>query len=127
MVLFTQESASKEGLFTLEEYGERMMKRQRDARWLDAELEGAEDCRAIVGFPLILSVPSHIPIQAIYPNLNLFWSNSMVKSLAQGEINKSSFLFCPCIAYLPPSSNKRPSDELEKVVEPISKFLTTFI
>ncbi len=53
MVLFTQESASKEGLFTLEEYGERMMKRQRDARWLDAELEGAEDCRAIVGFPLI--------------------------------------------------------------------------
>lgn len=26
VVLFTQESASKEGLFTLKEYGERMMK-----------------------------------------------------------------------------------------------------
>ena len=43
MVLFTQESASKEGLFTLKEYRARMMKGQRDARWLDAELEGAED------------------------------------------------------------------------------------
>jgi hypothetical protein len=50
VVLFTQESASKEGLFTLKEYGERMMKGQRDARWLDAELEGAEDYRAIAGF-----------------------------------------------------------------------------
>ena len=50
MVLFTQESASKEGLFTLKEYGARMMKGQRDVRWLDAELEGAEDFRAIVGF-----------------------------------------------------------------------------
>ena len=42
-----------EGLFTLKEYGERMMKGQWDVRWLDAELEGAEDCRAIVGFPLL--------------------------------------------------------------------------
>jgi hypothetical protein len=61
VVLFTQESASKEGLFTLKEYGERMMKGQWDARWLDAELEGAEDCRAIVGFPLLdgrFQVPS---------------------------------------------------------------------
>ena len=40
MALFTQESASKESLFTLKEYGARMMKGQRDARWLDAELEG---------------------------------------------------------------------------------------
>ena len=53
MVLFTQESASKEGLFTLKEYGARMMKGQRDARWLNAELEGAEDCRAVAGFPLL--------------------------------------------------------------------------
>ena len=29
-----------------------MMKGQWDARWLDAVLEEAEDCRAIVGFPL---------------------------------------------------------------------------
>ena len=43
----------KQGFFTLKEYGARMMKGQRDVRWLDAELEGAEDCRAIVGFPLI--------------------------------------------------------------------------
>ena len=53
MVLFTQESASKEGLFTLKEYGERMMKGPRDARWLDAELEGAEDYRAIAGCSLL--------------------------------------------------------------------------
>ena len=52
MVLFTQESASKEGLFTLKEYGDRMMKGQRDAGWIDAVLEEAEDYRAIVGFSL---------------------------------------------------------------------------
>ena len=28
----------KQGLFTLKEYGVRMMQGQRDARWLDAEL-----------------------------------------------------------------------------------------
>ena len=28
----------KQGLFTLKEYGARMMQGQRDARWLDAEL-----------------------------------------------------------------------------------------
>ena len=43
----------KQGLFTLKEYRARMMKGQRDARWLDAELEGVEDCRAIVGFSLL--------------------------------------------------------------------------
>ena len=39
MVLFTQESASKEGLFTLKEYGARMVKGQRDARWLDGSTQ----------------------------------------------------------------------------------------
>ena len=43
----------KQGLFTLKAYGARMMQGQRDARWVDAELEGAEDCRAVVGFPLL--------------------------------------------------------------------------
>jgi len=52
-VFFTQESASKEGLFTLKEYGECMMKGQRDAGWIDAVLEEAEDYRAIAGFSLL--------------------------------------------------------------------------
>ena len=43
----------KQGLFTLKEYGARMMQGQRDARWFDTELEGAEDCRAVAGFPLL--------------------------------------------------------------------------
>lgn len=42
----------KQGFFTLKEYGARMMKGQRDARWLDEELEEAEDYRAIVGCSL---------------------------------------------------------------------------
>lgn len=52
-MFFTQESASREGLFTLKEYGGRMMKGQRDAGWIDAVLEEAEDYRAIAGFSLL--------------------------------------------------------------------------
>ena len=52
-MFFTQESASGEGLFTLKECGERMMKGQRDAGWIDAVLEEAEDYRAIAGFSLL--------------------------------------------------------------------------